>query len=102
MTETIPEIDIELLLGDLPDMPCESLTHNDHGLYGYWHDDGPAKFYVQISHDCTNRKSGDIYAACATYSMRIANLKSQASIFCVTCQTFMTPFEWGRVLGPVR
>ncbi|MFJ4288013.1 hypothetical protein ACIPY0_20420 [Paenarthrobacter nicotinovorans] len=54
------ETDLDLLVGDMPAIPCES---KDHGTGNKHHDDGPATHYAQFFHPC-HGSIGEIRPVC--------------------------------------
>lgn len=94
MTSTAIETDISVLVGQMPDIPCE---HSQHGKPGAAHDDGPATHYIQsFCNDCYIEPT--VLAACQAFT----NLELQdLNVHCTSCRR-ITPASQGlKILGPV-
>lgn len=94
-------MDSEILLimaGVMEEMPCEGENHGRVPA----HDDGPARWYLQLMHDCSWAPAGTIYAMCDRASKHIASFTRR--VRCYNChQTFAhAPTEWVRVIGPIK
>lgn len=78
------ETDLSVLVGEMADVPCESPTHSEGGP---WHDEGPAKWYLMLMHDCTWNKAGHVYPVCDRLGkMVLANVDSGVGkVRCMNC-----------------
>jgi hypothetical protein len=93
--ETGTTLDLELLIGDMPAVPCE---HSEHNIPGLPHDDGPATRYSQTR--CTFcRSRGPVIAVCKTFAnWALGNWPLR----CRYCLTPGRASEVVTILGPVN
>lgn len=91
------DIDMDTLVGEMPDQTCEALTHNDKSYHG----DDEATHYAQMMHQCASdvRPYLEIYPVCSRFA---AFLSKGPGIKCTTCgQRFPDRADWIRVVGPI-
>jgi ribosomal protein S27E len=93
-TKTVEATDLELLVGEMPDVPCE---HSAHGTGFGSHDLGPATHYLRGS--CPRCSRDVIFAACSEF---VAFAKSNSDVSCYDCGHTSSSSEVLRILGPVR
>ena len=91
------EFDLELLVGELPVIPCESVGH---ATVKFVHDDGPATHYVQGIHEGC-RSFGQIEAMCEKAVGILLDFADE-EFQCLKCGQFLPLREQCKVIGPIR
>lgn len=78
------ETDLSVLVGEMAEIPCSSPTHSEGAP---WHDEGEAKWYLMLTHDCTWQKAGYVYPVCNRLGqMILGNADSGvAKVRCLNC-----------------
>lgn len=96
------DVSVEELVGEMVEIPCESRSHGEGRPY---HDEGPARWYVLLMHDCTWRAKGEIYAACETLALHIGmggDRPDARGRRCMSCGTVTeTTDELVKVVGRI-
>lgn len=90
-----PAIDLELLVGEMPEVPCENEAHGVHE-YGF-HDHGAATHYAHVN--CRRCGHTVTKAYCAAFTLAIARNEILA---CDNCWTETPAREIVTILGPVK
>ena len=93
MTATSLDLDLETLVGELPDVPCET---SEHATDRFWHDEGPATHYIRVS--CATCAGSQTKAICQRLTDAI--LRGVEGI-CGKCGTDI-PASTVTILGPVN
>lgn len=75
--------DLSVLVGEMEALPCTSPSHWEGGP---WHDDGEAKWYMMLMHDCWE-KAGYVYPVCDRLAtMILRNVGSGVEkVRCMNC-----------------
>jgi ribosomal protein S27E len=93
--ETGTTLDLELIVGEMPAIPCEIKGHAK-GKYG--HDAGPASRYIRaICPNCGHDHG--VQPACATY---ITAITRSPAIWCGPCGSWQDSKEMVTILGPAN
>ena len=87
------EVDLELLVGEMPVIPCE---HGAHHEDQEWHDDGPATHYLHGSCECGRDK---VFAACKTFVVHVA---AGLPMRCSQCMAERPANDFLTVLAPIK
>jgi hypothetical protein len=97
-----PDVDFDLLFGEMPEIPCEGPKHGKSKTHG----NGPGTDYWQMMHDCWV-PAGTIYILCEgkTRSMfediERANSGGYTKVSC-PCGTIVDLYDgWVKYVGPV-
>lgn len=91
MLDTVTELDISVLVGEMEAPKCEHSRHQEK------HPDQPATHYMQGWHDgCGHRCS--IYAACQFF---VDYVRADGPVRCSNCQEACLASEIVRVIGPI-
>ena len=88
------ETDLELLVGEMPAIPCE---HSMHRVQLTQHEDAPATHYVQAICQCGPPSYA--YAACPKF---VELINSNSIIQCASCLTIQRTTDMFRVLAPIN
>jgi hypothetical protein len=89
-------VDFELMFGEMPETPCESSQHGVHES----HDDGPAKHYWKMEHECWMPK-GQIYAVCERKTADLNRAMYYTLTNCLMCGGLMRTENFVSYVGPV-
>lgn len=95
--ESEVEVDLELLLNDLPEIACE---HSDHEeLIGLWHSDGPASYYIEIMcpNACGKHK---VMAICTDWMKYITD--PNTFVLCTNCWNRYRAVEGSWIIGTIK
>lgn len=88
------ELTLELLVGDMPEIPCE---HSQHGTDSRFHQDEAATHYVQGFCRCSGWT--EAYAACPKF---VASIQESGLNRCPRCGYLARRNTVFKVLGPIE
>lgn len=97
MTEV--SVEISLLVGELPRIECESKSHTEGWISLGVHDEGGAKFYAQMLHECVDFPKGHIYVVCASLAKYMR--RADELLQCGACDQEMLREDWAVVIGEI-
>lgn len=89
------EISLELLVGDMPAIPCEHSAHTTDPH----HADEPATHYVAAQCDCDGGEWTPAYAACPAF---VRFIQTPGRNRCPECKRIAPLKEMFKVLGPIN
>lgn len=96
-TGVITDTDLTTLVGAMPELPCDSEFHG----VSEFHDNGPARFYIQSVHDCAVLGAGFVAPRCERISVWVRD-HADAIAHCNHCKHIGLVAELFRVVGPVE
>lgn len=87
--------DLEVLVGEMPSVPCESPSHNRRPKAHQ----GRATHYAVSTHECFG-PVGEVMSICARYAKHCAETLWEEGV-CVWCGTELDPGEGVQVVAPI-
>ena len=90
---TALDLDLELMVGEMPTMPCE---HSQHHARSDVHGEGPATHYVIGRCDCSEPTI--VYAICQRF---VEYIRSDQKRSCPSCGFVQRTTERFQIIGPI-
>jgi hypothetical protein len=93
-TQTVEATDLELLVGDMPEVPCEG---NSHGKDPIHPDAGPATHYALVT--CKRCQKKETKAYCLSM---VHYIQDNGYLLCFQCKNLAPAMDVVTILGPVK